>query len=741
VNHEEDNNLSRSTALLILVAILVVAYVSRIFFASACYTSTFDTGTPKLMALDILQGNAYPIFFYGQSYFGALEAYGGALIMLLMGPTEMAMVIAVSLFTLLWIWSSYLLFSELFNRAGGLAAAAVLAVPGVQLTWYTVASYGGYPVVFWTGTMVLWLAVRIQKRMPEGRALLLHTCAMGIFIALGIWTHSLVAPYILTAGGVLLFYLNRQTILYYISAGCIGACGFVPGYLVHNVYADSGTSKFVFTGDHLKESFDILINKNLPLLAWWNPIGLFDVLATPIVRVIALILLIFALGFFIYTLIRRRSMYLLVPLVFLLLFLGFYLPHDMATVKAPRYVFPFWTLFICTLFAYPLSRLGERSARLSLLPLVGFLVFQAVGEVAHARRRAPAVDHQRAWAQQSIADARALGCDVVFMVGDPIFGHRGQYLSFMAGNDPVFRSAFDERRLDYPSSSEPRMQAGYLCQPGIEYKVAESLRVMGVPERRQGSVFGWKIEDHLPGKSIQATNQPALFDRVFETSLTGVCGADALLFELPKTCRLTGFWLTDTDPLQLGLPENYDVAVSMDGETWQTILECRGRIAVSSFSQALRFKGYMSMQETRFEAVEAKWLKILPLKGQGSAKNWSVNEVVLFEHLLQPVPVKFSYPTVPYITLPYNPKYTRSSGSRKLTTYDFQNWGFEVLDGMAEETSNLLARIYGANAITRSSPNAGYTLFELPGGSDLISPLMWNGHFLVESADPHRRWH
>ena len=70
-----------------LAVILGGAFALRMNLAVKAFFSTFDTSTVGLMALRILKEGERPLFYYGQDYMGALEAYGAALLFALFGPT------------------------------------------------------------------------------------------------------------------------------------------------------------------------------------------------------------------------------------------------------------------------------------------------------------------------------------------------------------------------------------------------------------------------------------------------------------------------------------------------------------------------------------------------------------------------------------------------------------------------------------------------------------------------------
>ena len=123
------------------------------------FFSTFDTSTVGLMGIHILEGER-PLFYYGQNYMGALEAYVAAVMFALFGVSTTSLSLSPILFALGWIAATYLLYSELFDHRAGLAAALCTAAAGWYPLWFSMASNGGYPGTFFFGTLFLYFAVR-----------------------------------------------------------------------------------------------------------------------------------------------------------------------------------------------------------------------------------------------------------------------------------------------------------------------------------------------------------------------------------------------------------------------------------------------------------------------------------------------------------------------------------------------------------------------------------------------------
>ncbi len=134
-----------------------------------------DQAVVGLMAKHISEGRAFPVFFYGQSYLLAVEAYLAAPVMWVLGPTEVALKLPLLVMnattTLLLIWR----LQRDVGLSAGLALAAALplalppVVPGVRL----MDAIGGNiePLLY---TLALWV---LRDRMW------LFAVALGLFVA------------------------------------------------------------------------------------------------------------------------------------------------------------------------------------------------------------------------------------------------------------------------------------------------------------------------------------------------------------------------------------------------------------------------------------------------------------------------------------------------------------------------------------------------------------------------------
>jgi hypothetical protein len=117
-----------------------------------------DQGIVGLMAKHISEGRAFPLFFYGQSYLPAGEAYLAAPVMWILGPTEIALKLpvvamnAAAVLLLIWMAHRDLGVRPLLAAAGALSLIVPPLVPGTRL----MEAMGGNvePLLY---TVLLWL--------------------------------------------------------------------------------------------------------------------------------------------------------------------------------------------------------------------------------------------------------------------------------------------------------------------------------------------------------------------------------------------------------------------------------------------------------------------------------------------------------------------------------------------------------------------------------------------------------
>lgn len=182
-----------------------------------------DEGTIGLMAIHIAYRGAHPIFFYGQYYMGALEAYLGAASFHVFGISIVALRLGPLLLYLLFLVCTYLLAALLFDRRVALVSTALLSLGTGEMLFRQLEAAGGYSETLAFGSLCLllaaWLALThvpaasrpdTSTAAPSGsvrRRQWLRWAAYaawGLSAGLGLWSDLLVLPFIVTSLTLLL---------------------------------------------------------------------------------------------------------------------------------------------------------------------------------------------------------------------------------------------------------------------------------------------------------------------------------------------------------------------------------------------------------------------------------------------------------------------------------------------------------------------------------------------------------
>lgn len=199
-------SLLRTHSLFAAVLLVGVGF-KALLLATGSVSFHSDEAILALMARHILQGE-WPLFFYGQGYMGALDAYLIALGFLAFGQTVLAVrLVHLALYVGILV-STYVLAYRIRRDSRAAAAATLLmALPPVMVSLYTTASLGNYIVTLLLNNLIFLTGWRILSD-PEagwGRWLLL-----GVLAGLGWWGMALIVTSAVPVALVLAWHLRRR---------------------------------------------------------------------------------------------------------------------------------------------------------------------------------------------------------------------------------------------------------------------------------------------------------------------------------------------------------------------------------------------------------------------------------------------------------------------------------------------------------------------------------------------------
>jgi 4-amino-4-deoxy-L-arabinose transferase-like glycosyltransferase len=200
-----------------------------------------DEAVVGLMADHILKGEI-PVFFWGQSYMGSLDAMLVAGAFFLFGRSVTAIRIVQILLYCGTIATTYLLAYRVSHKVeAGWMAALLMAIPTVTVTLYTTISLGGYGEALFMGNLILLTGLTLLSKNT-----LLGWLTLGVLSGIGLWVNGLTLVYSVPAF-IIVFWKTgatdapgnkrtgwRNTIIF-IAGGLLGAIpwliyGFQHGY-------------------------------------------------------------------------------------------------------------------------------------------------------------------------------------------------------------------------------------------------------------------------------------------------------------------------------------------------------------------------------------------------------------------------------------------------------------------------------------------------------------------------------
>ncbi len=780
----------------LLTLVLVLSFAFRLIISALLHSSTFDTATVGLMALNILDGER-PLFFYGQQYMGALEAYLAAALFRVFGFSMLSLSLSPILFSIGWIAGTYLLFTELLGRRAGLAAALVLAIPGWQTLWYNIASYGGYPGAFCFGTWALWLCLRTAQRDLSRKAEWIHILSIGFLAGIALWTNYQSASYLLTGSFFLGAYLvrNRRSPRIFgkfAVGGGFFAFGFWPVIVSLVGYEGTHVAQWEIKYSYISKTANIMSERCLPHLLYWP-------LETPlVVRVAVKTCLILASCLYVWRVVfasdRKDRLRALVPLLFSVVFLMLYLPHSMASLGAPRYLIPLWSMILCAMFAatVTISRPWAWFRWIGWGLLTIWLAYNAVYGFVHGLEKAPEKRWKVAARNRIVENARRTGATSVMIVGGPMLGYRGQVYTLYSKAEIRFVSAFDERHQPSAQKAEADSDIALACDKSALKKVRASLNELAVDFRVLDDpnvclLYDLKVprtgRKSVPTSEMRVTLDDCdsgeaadLTDRIRETHVEGpYASRSGFTIDLVEERTLDGLWLTAPDWYRDGLPTGYTISVSTDGQVYQVISEIKKRISVSYISgKNVYFKGYFGLLECRFDDVRARYVRLKFTRGPGDWKSWQINEVFVFERTgtdpddldaevdeiasaLKRLKADFTVcdrwlsarlwtvlPSAkgrPAVYPRFNPSYRSTLLRRRIKPGN----GLCIAPSaaVADECALLLQDLYGENVIAQRLDFSNYSILVLRKAGvskEKGVSLIWNGHTLLKTRDSHARF-
>ena len=212
-----------------LPVILVAAILFRIgffVFTLQHVPPSADEAWPALMGLHILKGE-FPVFYWGQAYMGAHQAYFDAALYPFLGCNVATTRLYPLLFSFLFLLASAWLARTVYDRTTGIITLALLAVPVPYLAMCGAISVPPeYLAVATLGSLALTLVARIV--FADAPARLGPMTLLGFILGFAFWLHLVALSVI---GVALLFLFLKDKLFLFRPAFWAGALAFLCGSL------------------------------------------------------------------------------------------------------------------------------------------------------------------------------------------------------------------------------------------------------------------------------------------------------------------------------------------------------------------------------------------------------------------------------------------------------------------------------------------------------------------------------
>lgn len=178
-----------------LAAAIVAAAAVRWFvlFREGGPVIDADEAIVGLMARHILEGRPWPLYYYGQNYLGALEAWCVAAAFALFGTSPAVLKAVPGAFSLLCVALIYRLGSRALSPAIGLLGAFLFAVPPSGLAIWSLKARGGFIELVAIGTAALTCADAVLRESAGPSKAFFLGCLLG----LGWWVNQQILYYAL----------------------------------------------------------------------------------------------------------------------------------------------------------------------------------------------------------------------------------------------------------------------------------------------------------------------------------------------------------------------------------------------------------------------------------------------------------------------------------------------------------------------------------------------------------------
>lgn len=383
---------SGNSVFLLLLILLAGLFLRLDFLLASSFRVDADEAIVGLMAKHLAEGRELPLFYYGQHYMGSFEPMVVSVFFRLFGVSEVWLKVTPLLFSLLFIFLTYLISFEIGqSRTQALRAALLCAIAPATLVVWSAKARGGFIELVCIGALaILWTLrwLRSQNISPW------ELFPIRVILGFGWWTNNQIIYFMLPIG-FLVFgrFLGASSgeergMQGVISGLLMGISGFVLGGLpfwLYNIehhfasFSQLGSADGSGALSHAEGFFSVALPILLGAKRFWQQIDVFPGFSLLLAFVYGLLFLCIIgvrfheiLSALFFRVSERSGVELLLFLCFAI-FCVFSLSSFGYLSAAPRYLLPLYVA-IFPLTAYGISLIEQsfqRLARALLFVLLG----------------------------------------------------------------------------------------------------------------------------------------------------------------------------------------------------------------------------------------------------------------------------------------------------------------------------------------------------------------------------------
>jgi len=175
----------------VALAFAIIALLARLPLMLRGHTLLrSDEAIVGIMAQDIAALQRFPIYFYGQRYMGALEAYVVAALYPFFSDEILALRMAPALFFSLLVAACYLTFTRWLGRRGGTVASCTLIAASPMFAQWSISARGAYIEILLVGILLWWGWSELAFGRPARRSQLQFL--VGVTLGVGLWLNPMI---------------------------------------------------------------------------------------------------------------------------------------------------------------------------------------------------------------------------------------------------------------------------------------------------------------------------------------------------------------------------------------------------------------------------------------------------------------------------------------------------------------------------------------------------------------------